>query len=113
MDNLLQKVFDMQYTELNKGNISNLLGHYSFLDNIKVRVPNSLFEVQPVWSCLLDDRCPFCNRRLKIGWKRPVVRCDSPHCVADGGFLLKKSKYDEIKGKLKMWEEERNNRTLK
>ena len=88
----------MKYTELNNGNIGNLLaGRYKFLENIKVRQEGSLFEVKGVWKTLLDDRCPWCGRKLKIGWLRDIVRCDSPRCVADPDFLTTKATYYRIK----------------
>lgn len=92
----------MKSTELSKGKIGTMFSRYdTLLSNIKVRTAGSLFEVKGDFRTLIDDRCPFCGRKLRIMIKRPLVMCLSPNCVADPKFKMNRTKYEELKGKIK------------
>lgn len=87
----------MKRIELNEGKIQNLLSKYL---EVKIVVPNSLFIVEPVWSAIRENRCPYCNRKLSISPTRNIVRCVSPHCVSDRKFIIRKDKYFKLRSEL-------------
>lgn len=88
----------MKRTELNNGLLAGFLERYR---NVRIKKVSSLFEVKPVWKTIEDDRCPFCNRKLKFSLKRPIVRCTSPHCVADPKFIIRLDVYKRLKSEIK------------
>ena len=77
--------------------IGSLLEEYK---NIKVRKSNTLFPPTLDMSNLRENKCPACNRKLKILRTRPLAICNRKTCplVQDkDSFRISLSKLAQIK----------------
>lgn len=65
--------------------------------SIKVKIPNTLFDVEPNWEMLKEKRCPICGNRLSIPLKNPfVVICRGRRHGDKKPFIIKRRKYEEL-----------------
>ena len=66
----------MKRTSLNQGHFSNFLERYkTLLEEVKVYVPDTLFEVEPVWEKLFEKKCPLCGNKLKFPVGKTIAYC--------------------------------------
>ena len=87
----------MIHTELNKGNIGNLLARYeTALKNNKP--PSTLFDVEPNWKALNDKypRCPICNSLLKFPRGKYIAMCRGLRHGDRKPFIIHNKKLMEI-----------------
>lgn len=104
----------MIHTELNKGNIGDLLAkRYGLLDNVKIIQSKTLFDVSPNWDELIKHHCPWCGGymyEIRTAQKR---HCKNKKCPRETKFIVPMKKYDEVRGKLILWQQERLERMQK
>lgn len=78
----------MIHTELNKGNIGNLLARYeTALKNNKP--PTQLFDVEPNWASLKERRCPICNNKLLFPRGKSISFCKGKKHGDKKQFVIK------------------------
>ena len=60
------------FRELNNSPLSSLLERYR---NVKVHIPDTLFDVEPEWKLLNAKKCPVCGSLLKFPLKGKIAIC--------------------------------------
>lgn len=88
----------MKYTKLNEGLISGFLERYR---SIKVHKPDTLFDVEPNWEKLEEDRCPICGNRLNFPLNKKIAICRGKRHGNKKAFLIKIETLVKIKAKNK------------
>ena len=86
-----------KYTELQNGLIKEFLEKYK---NVKIKVPNTLFDVEPDLSITFQKNlCPFCARPLKFMRNRPMAMCGRKSCICPdkNGFIIRTSVLNKYK----------------
>lgn len=52
--------------------LQSLLERYK---NVKIRIPDTLFDIEPSWDKLSENRCPICANKLLFPIKSKVGIC--------------------------------------
>ena len=59
------------------------------LETVKTYQPSTLFEIQPSWDKLAENRCPFCNNKLLVPRGKDIAYCRGKRHIEKGRFVIK------------------------
>lgn len=67
------------------------------IETIKVKAPDTLFDVEPNWEVLKDKKCPICGSLLKtIRNNKKIVMCRGRRHGNRKPFIITASAYYRI-----------------
>jgi DNA-directed RNA polymerase subunit RPC12/RpoP len=67
------------------------------IKSIKIRYPNTLFDIEPSWEKLKEKRCPICGYKLLVPRKNPfIVICKGKSHGDRKPFVIKRKKFEEL-----------------
>lgn len=74
--------------------MQSLFGRYK---NVKITKVDTLFDVEPSWEKLRENRCPICGSLLKFPLKKSIAICRGRRHGNKKPFVIKNETLTKLK----------------